>query len=182
MKFSKKYVVVAALVLALGAAVYLNWQFSDSDTMLSTASRELGAATHVSSDSVATDNDAEQVSKTLDKTSEYFAKAETERTQAQDKALSEAKEILQLSESSDEAKKEAVEQANKIEDRITAQSNIEGVLTAKGFTRCLCFISDDGCSVALPKNDLKDSSPLIVKDAVLSQLDIDFNDITIIEV
>ena len=31
MKFQKKYVIAAALVLALGAAVYVNWQFTTDD-------------------------------------------------------------------------------------------------------------------------------------------------------
>lgn len=181
MKFSKKYAVVAALVLALGAAVYLNWQFSDNTSMLSSASKELGAATRVSTD-VATDDEALSVSKSLSKSDEYFAKAQSDRTQAQDKSLTAAKEILQMADSSDEAKAEAVEQANALEERITAQSNIESILQAKGFTRCLCFISDEGCTVAVLSGELKDASALIIKDTVMSQYEIDFNDITIVEV
>ena len=46
MKFQKKYVVLSALVLALAAAVYVNWQFSGTDS--SVTSKELGAASYVS--------------------------------------------------------------------------------------------------------------------------------------
>ena len=34
MKFGKRQLVLAALVVALGAAVYLNWQFSDNSDLL----------------------------------------------------------------------------------------------------------------------------------------------------
>ena len=53
MKIKKQHVLAAALVLALGAAVYLNWQFSGTP-LISSTSKELGAATYVSNDASAT--------------------------------------------------------------------------------------------------------------------------------
>ncbi len=181
MKIKKQHILAAALVLALGAAVYLNWQFSGTP-LISPSSKELGAATYVSKDATATAD--EPVSKTnAEMTPEgKLAKARTERTQAQDKALSEAKNILELSDSSDEAKAEAVKSADAIEQRILAQSIVESILEAKGFNGALCYISDGGCTVTVQKDDLKDDSPVIIKDAVLSQLDIEFNNIVIVDV
>ena len=98
------------------------------------------------------------------------------------KALSEAKNILELSDSSDDAKAEAVRSADAVERRILAQSNVENILEAKGFSGALCYISDGGCTVTVRKDDLKDDSPVIIKDAVLSQLDIEFNNIVIVDV
>ena len=34
MTFGKRQLVIASLVVALGAAVYLNWQFSDSENII----------------------------------------------------------------------------------------------------------------------------------------------------
>ena len=81
-----------------------------------------------------------------------------------------------------EIKKEAVTSLEKLENMIVAQSNIENILKAKGFTKCLCFIGENNCSVAVFKKDMKDDSPLIIKDAVISQFPIEFNNITIVEV
>ncbi len=53
MKFQKKHILFAALILALGAAVFINWQFSGSSSVKPTA-KELGAATYVSKDAKAT--------------------------------------------------------------------------------------------------------------------------------
>lgn len=183
MKLQKRHIVLTALILALGAAVYLNWQFSDSgSSLLTTTSKELGAATYVNADTTATADEAVPSSKQTSAADQYFAEAQTKREQAQDKVTDTANEVLKSADSSEEAKKQAVEQASKIENNILCQSNIENILKAKGFTKCLCYISDTGCSVAVLKDDMGNDSALIIKDAVLSQLDCEFNDITIIEV
>ncbi len=180
MKIKKQHILVSALVLALGAAVYLNWQFSGTP-LIAPSSKELGAATYVSKNTKAT---ADEVKKTSQEMSpeQKLSKARTERAQAQDKALEESKVILQAADSSDEAKSEAVKAATEIEERILSQSNIENILSAKGFSEVLCYASENGCTVTVKKSELKEDSPLIIKDAVMSQLKVDFNDIVIVDI
>ena len=55
-------------------------------------------------------------------------------------------------------------------------------LKAKGFTDCLCCITEKGCSVVVPKEDMKKSSPMIIKDVVYGQTGINFENITITEI
>lgn len=182
MKLQKRHIVLCALVMALSAAVFINWRFQDpNEDHLGKVSKELGAATYVNAD-VATGDEVASVSKQISSQDEYFAKAVMEREQAQDKAIETAQETVKLSESSDEARKMAVEQLSKLEDNIVKQSNIESILRGKGYPSCLCFISEDSCTVSVAKDNLKENTPLVIKDAVLSQLKIDFNNITIIEV
>lgn len=182
MKIQKRHIVLAALILALGAAVYLNWQFSGTDTsVLKSVSKELGSATYVNADT-ATKDQVMSVSKTTTEADNYFAKASLEREQTQDKAIDVAKEVLNSSEITDEAKTIAAKQLSELENSILIQGNIESIIKGKGMTQCLCFISDSGCSVAVLKSEMQKNSPLIIKDAVQSQLTIDFNKITIIEV
>ena len=178
MKIKKTHILVSALVLALGAAVYLNWQFSGSPT-LNTASKELGAATYVSRDTTATADEPGASGSLTPR--DKLIKARTERSQAQDKALDTAKSIITLSDNSDEVKKAAVEKASAIERRIIAQSNIENILSAKGFSDVLCYASDSGCTVTVLSQDMKQDSPLIIKDVVMSQLQVSFNDIVIVD-
>lgn len=177
MKLQKKYILAAALILALGAAVFINWQFSGSSAVKPTT-KELGAAAYVSRDAKATADEADAAALTP---KEKLAKMRTDRTQSQDKTLTEAKSILSLSDSSEKAKQEAARQAGVIENRIMNQSNIENILTAKGFSDVMCFLSDAGCTVAVRSDEMENDSPLIIKDAVMSQVDVDFNDIVIVE-
>lgn len=179
MKIKKQHILVSALVLALGAAVYLNWHFSGTP-LISPSSKELGAATYVSKDAKATTDEIKMTSQEMTP-EQKLAKSRTERAQAQDQVLEESKTILQAADSSDEAKAEAVKAATAIEERILAQNNIENILSAKGFSDVLCYASDKGCTVTVRKSDLKDDSPLIIKDAVMSQLKVEFNDIVIVE-
>ena len=181
MKIKKQHVLVAALILALGAAVYLNWQFSGTP-LISLTSKELGAATYVSNEAKATVDEVQTSGSVDDSPESVIAKARNERSQVQDKALEEAKNVLELSDTSEEAKAEAVKTASAIEDRILAQSNVENILAAKGFPNTICFVSDAGCTVTVPSADMKDDSAIIIKDAVLSQIDVTFSNIVIVEI
>ena len=181
MKFKKQHIIAAALVLSLGAAVYLNWQFSGTP-LISSTSKELGAAKYVNNQATATADETAEASATELTPEAKLARAKTERTQAQDKALKSAENVLSLSDSSEEAKEEAVEAANAIQQRIIAQSNIEGILSAKGFPSAVCYISDNGCTVSVLKSELKDDSPLIIKEVIISQCDVEFNNIVIVDV
>ena len=54
MKFGKRQLVLAALVVALGAAVYLNWQFADNSSLIqqtsANANKQIGQAQFVRSE------------------------------------------------------------------------------------------------------------------------------------
>lgn len=178
MKVQKKHILGAAMILALGAAVFINWQFSGSSAVKPTT-KELGAAAYVSRDAKAT---ADEANKGELNPREKMAKLRTDRSQAQDKALDSAKNILQLSDSSDKAKEEAARQAGVIERRILIQSNIESILAAKGFSESLCYLSDTGCIVSVLADEMEKDSPLIIKDVVMSQINVDFNKIVIVEI
>ena len=89
MKFHKRQLILASLVTALGVAVYLNWQFSDtkgigaSNVLEST--RELGEARYVNSSNLEETDDKENSSKKLSKESmEFFAEAEENRQKARE--------------------------------------------------------------------------------------------------
>ena len=180
MKVKKQHILAGALILALGAAVYLNWQFSGTP-LIKPSSKELGSATYVSNEATATVDEAKTASKEMTPEAK-LAQAKTDRTQAQDSALDAAENILSLSDSSDDAKAEAVKAANTIEQRMLAQSNIEGILTAKGYPSAICYLSDSGCTVTVLSSELSENSPVIIKEAVISQTEVEFNNIVIVDV
>lgn len=210
MKIQKRHVLMASLVLALGAAVYLNWQFTGNSDMLSVdASKKLGEAQYVNGDitdetqeagifdSIFGDDDkstesAEETTEGEDTTAvkaelteeqiSYFSTVRTDREQTQSKVLEDAKEVLSLSENSEEAKEEAAESVSQLEKLILAQSNIENLLKAKGFTDVVCFISDEGCNVVVASQNMDDNGSLLVKDAVMSQLDMGSEQIKVIQI
>ena len=211
MKIQKRHVLMASLVLALGAAVYLNWQFTGNSDMLSVdASKKLGEAQYVNGDITDETQEAgifdsifggddDKSTESTEETTEgedttavkaelteeqisYFSTVRTDREQTQSKVLEDAKEVLSLSENSEEAKEEAAEAVSQLEKLILAQSNIENLLKAKGFTDVVCFISDEGCNVVVASQNMDDNGSLLVKDAVMSQLDMGSEQIKIIQI
>lgn len=179
MKFQKKYVVLAALVLALGTAVYINWQFS-SDKSIS-ASKELGAASYVSATvSPSSADEAVQTAALSKESQNYFASERTKRQSTQDKVIDDAKEIFDLENVSEEQKSQAQKSVEEMLRVFTVQDSIESIVKAKGFSECLCYISDEGVTVIVPDGELSDTSALIIDDAVTSHYEVEFDDISIV--
>lgn len=187
MKFRKRHIVLATLVVALSAAVYINWQFAGDKTLsVSTTGKELGAATYVNSNITTADEVSAKLTKKnqslTDEQKEYFAISRQEREDAQDSAVDLAKETLELAESSEEAREEAVEQLSSIENMILNQNRIETIVTAKGFSDCICTLTDTSCTVVVPQNDMNETKALVIKDCVQDVSKLPFEEITIIEI
>jgi hypothetical protein len=96
--------------------------------------------------------------------------------------LAAAENIIKLTDSSSEAKESAVKNANVIEQRIITQSNIEGILSAKGYPSAVCYLSDSGCTVTVLKTELNDNAPIVIKETITSQTEVEFNNIVIVDV
>ena len=173
MKFQKRYVISAAILLALGAAVYVNWQFNS--TAASTP-KELGAASYVNA-TVACTDDESALSK---EQRNYFATERTKRQATQDKVIDEAKEIFDLENADEGEVSEAQKKVEQILKNFTIQDSIESIIKAKGFSECMCYISDDGVTVVVPESELNDSTALIIDDAVISHYDVSYENISIV--
>ena len=178
MKSKKKYIVFASLVLALSAAVYINWQLSGAKTPQS--AKELGAASYVSATASASDDEVQQTAALSNESKSYFSAERTKRQATQDKIIDDAKEIFNLESSSDADKSEAEKNVEELLKTFTIQDCIDSFVKAKGFSECLCYISDQGVSVIVPKSQLDDTSVLIIDDAVVTHYEVDYDDISVI--
>ena len=199
MKFGKRQLVLAALVVALGAAVYLNWQFSDNSDLLAAnttveSGKELGEAEFVNNNTASSltssteentssspadgDSSASNISSSAE---QYFAQAKVSRQQARDDAVDSLKEIIDSVQSSESAKAEAVKQAAEIAKNIEQESNIENLIKAKGFAECLAFLQNGECSVVVSSTGLLDNEAITIKDIVAGQSGISYDKIKIVE-
>ena len=193
MKLWKRNAVVAAIVLFVCVAVYLNWSYDQGQSVSGmgsaaanvTSERNLGEAALVNSDGAlgleegSASSSAAASPKTEDKTAQknkdakttsddYFATARVNREEARDNSLS----ILQKTVNDPKASKDAVDAASK---SITAmasatlqESKIESLVTAKGYTDCVAFIGDNSVSVVVKakNNALKASDVAKITDIV----------------
>ena len=178
MKIQKKHVISAALVLALGAAVYVNWQFGSSGTPKS--SKELGAASYVSATVGASKDEAVSTAALSSDQKSYFASERNKRQAIQDNVIEKAKDVLDVDSSTEEQQSEAQKSVAKLLKSFTVQDSIESIIKAKGFSECLCTISDMGVTVIVPQSELNDTAALLIDDAVTSHWDVSFEKISIV--
>lgn len=188
MKFSKRSLVLGALVVALGLAVYLNWQFSLPTTASNdkNTTKELGKAQYATAsyikDTDATEDTEEDTDVMFNLSgNNFFKEAKINRDETQQKIVDLATEVLKSTENDDKARTEAVASASEYAKIIGQQNNIETLIKAKGFDECLAFIQDDECSIIVNKGVLNESLAIIIKDIVNSSTGITFDKIIITE-
>ena len=186
MKFGKRQIILAALMLALGAAVYLNWQFTaptpvedvSAETETSSGSDErLGVAQLVNNSYIETVNDTMDDAN-VTTVGAKLSEARVERQNTRDDALGMLDDVLADVDADSDAKKQAIEEASVIAQNMVKETNIESLIKAKGINDTVVFINGDNCSVIVDK--LGDNS-LIIQDIVMSQTEIALDKISIIE-
>ncbi len=172
----KRKLILALLVLTLGVAVYLNWQFGGANgditkSASSNGSEILGNAKLVNSttEKNGKSSDKKGKSEKAKDGNSYFEKARSNREKARTEALSELKEIIDNVKLSDEQKSDAIAQTAVLSKRVESEANIENMIMAKGFDDCVTVIGDNDINVIVTGNKLSEEQTTkiieIVKNA-----------------
>jgi len=205
----KKQIVIAALVLILGAAVYLNWQFADVPStptggVVSGSGDESAPSDTGGEESLAETNGGTQQSDEAQESAEssgkkvlgeatfvnaqvlsgdaYFASARLARSKARDEAIATISAVLDDDALTEDDKKEASAKAMSITDAIEAESRIENLIKAKGFADCMVYITEQSASVVVKSDGLTQDQATQIKNIVVSEGDIKGENISITEI
>ena len=162
----KRNAVVVAIVLFVGAAVYLNWSYGQEASAnggddSQGGGRLLGQAALVNGadgQTAGTPSASVQPSAAPDESggpgaageqTGYFASARLNRQQARDSAL----QLLQQAAADASAQQDMIDEANASIQAMAAvtlsEANVENLVTAKGYGDCICFINNDSASVVV---------------------------------
>ena len=165
----KKRAVAAAILVFVGAAVYLNWHYSDN---VANQSKILGQSTLVNAQ-----EDSAQVT-----ANDYFATARLSRKQARDSAIS----MLQEAEIDENAEQSVLNEASEtlqvLAAYTVAEAQIESLVTAKGYADCVTFMGADSVSVVVADEDGLDSADVArIKDIVINETSYTADQIKIME-
>lgn len=187
MKLWKRNAVVAAIVLFVCVAVYLNWSYhKDSNT--ADAGKTLGQATLVdgkSEDPLLGGKDGTLVNaEDPITTTGYFDAARLNRQQSRDNALS----LLQQAASAQDANQTMKDDANNsiqtMASLTVSEAQIENLVTAKGYADCVAFIGDKSVSVVVAASGdtgLNDADVAKISEIVTEQTGFSASQIKIIE-
>ena len=189
----RKKLTLITLVLALGVAVYLNWEYAKNDTGLTTGptgaevtSGETIVVNEVVPDDEANKNygDAQLVSLSKDGGTKYFDEAKLTRSKTRDEALDKLQKSLKNAKLTDQEKQDLTASLEGVIASITAEGDIENLVKAKGFVDCVAFLNDGKANIAvMSKNGaLTKSEVAQIRDIVTSKSAVDAKNITVVEV
>lgn len=191
MIFKKRQVLMAALVVALGAAVFVNWYYTKQPQTVQTNSPVSSTQQNTENQEAATAGnlgDAQFVSGTLpsseNKTTdepEYFVQAKLDRTIAHDKAKETLQQTIDSSTADAESKKAASEALEKLSANIKKETDTENLIKAKISSGCVVVIDNGKAQVIVEKGKLNDTVVLQIKEIVIQQTGFTVENITIIE-
>ena len=148
----KRNALVAAMVVLVCAAAAVNWRYGGGaewdDTLTEPVSggpKLLGEATLVSGP-----EDGADLAEDADSTySDYFASARLTRQQARDSAISLLQEAAEQKDADQVTANEASEGIQVLAAYTLKESQIENLVTAKGYQDCVAFMGEDSVSVVV---------------------------------
>ncbi len=156
-KFKKSHLILALMVLALGAAVWLNMRYTATESTTDTSSKYLGQAEYVNATTTVTETE-----------SSYFDSLRNDRKKAREEALGILEETLNNADLTTAQKTEAANKSAAIAAAADNEAAIETVLKAKGFLNVVVVIGEDSVSVIVDKTpDIAGVAK--IQDAVMAQ-------------
>lgn len=191
MVLRKRHIILASLVLALGVAVYLNYQFAQTgnnfvQTANSQSTKNYGDAQFVdksvSSEAQEGESSSQADSASTQSASEYFTAARLSREQSRDEAVETLGQMI-AQEGIDQQQKDSLTmQATQIAQTIETESKIENMVKAKGFAECMVYLDGENANVSVQTEGLLPEEAAQIKDILLRETDVPVQNISIVEV
>ena len=160
----KRNVALATMGLLVCGAVALNWTYTGQEGLDAgtEAGKVVGQATLVSGETqdpketngtelIETDEDT--VGEVVESSSDYFATARLTRQQARDSAVALLQQAAAQEDADETVANEASESIQVLATFTLAETQIENLVTAKGYTDCVAFMGEDSVSVVVSTED-----------------------------
>jgi len=173
--FGKRQMVLATLILALGAAIFVNWYYTKAELDPAVgAAGEQTTAERVDGEAL---GEAHFVSG--GELQEYFAIAKLNRDAAHDEAVETIRDMLSAvdSEALAIAANVSLEKFSRV---IKQESDIEALVTAKTGSECVAIINNERIEIVVDNKVLNENTVMQITDIVLKNSDIRSDNITII--
>ena len=181
MKTWKKNAVAAAVLVAVCAGIYVNWLYTEGQSVASITdildeNKMLSADMLVMSENTLDELDS------ATNVSDYFAAVRLSRQEARDSAVGLLQEAMAYS--ADAQAEQSSDQLESIIQTALCEAQIESLVLAKGYADCVAYISDGGISIAVasPENGLAQNDVAVIADIVMAQSDFEIESIRVVEV
>lgn len=169
----KKQIVLAALVLCLSLAVYLNWVYSDSNIGLPVTNSVEDARSY---------GDAQYVAGSGEDAEAFFAEAKLTRQRTRDEAVQTLQSLIESETVSAEQRTELALRAADMATAIEKEGKIENLIKSKGFTECMVYYDTERVDVIVKTSGLLSNEVAQMKDIIVREVSVPDENIAIIEV
>ncbi len=185
----KRQLLLATLIIALGAAVFVNWYYTrpDVESAISPSPQattqpvvqegaNLGDARYViSTDAVLEDAPAQAMA------NEYFASAKLRRRTAHDEATEALNKVIKDSASSESVARQAGEMLEELSNSISLESDLENLITAKVGCENLVILNRGNAEIIVENGSLDDVAIVKIKEIAVEQTGYPVDNISITE-
>lgn len=174
----KRQIILSALVLALGSAVFINWYFN----------RPQAAATGVTAEetsqiSYSTIGDAQYVSASVasEQTSDLLGGSRVSRNKAHDEAFEKLNDVIKNPSASQSAVDAATKSLTQLTNTIKLEADIEALIRTKCGFESVVLINGETAEIACAPGSLDSTSILQIKEILLKHTAITTENMTIFE-
>ena len=189
----KKHLVAAGLALVLAVGLYANFAIGSNVSSKSASGDNYGDTRLVSNENdntgkVSDKKDSDIVSasanteKVADSSEEYFAKASIDKQASREEAKETLKSIYGGGDMTKDELAVVAQDAQQLTDLMEAENKIETTLKAQGFEDVLCYLSDNSANIIVKSQGLDTAQAAQIKSALLSEVEVAGENITIVEV
>ena len=185
MIIGKRQIVLATLVFGLGVAIYLNWEFSNSEEQNKLVQRVDSIKNYGEAEFVKRDNmkrEEQNVAALSTKSTEYFAQARLNRQKSRDESIEALKKMLEDSDGDQQKKDKLINDAAVLAKTIESEGKIENIIKAKGFSEVMVYLQGEKVTVIVKTKGLNNSQAAQIKDIIITETDVDPENISLVEV
>lgn len=173
----KRQLITGTLVLALSAAVFVNWYYTKPQSEATLGTKETVSKT----DAVKNLGDAQYVISSDVNNEDVFVNERLKRQKSHDEAEEMLQEIIKDSASSEIAVKEATSALTALSDRVKKETDIETLVKAKTGIDCLVVLTESGGDIILSKAPTDSATVLQITEIAVNKTSFLAENITIIE-
>lgn len=171
MVVGKRQIVLAALVMCLSLAVYINWVYSqdlpDFPTNAGEQGKNYGDSQYVDG---------------VENGEAFFAEAKLNRQKTRDEAAQTLKTLIDSQNVPAEQRTQLALKATEIAQTIESEGKIENLIKAKGFSECMVYYDAQRVDVIVKTKGLLANEVAQMKDIIVKEVSVPAEKISIIEV
>lgn len=170
----RRQLILATLVVALGAAVFVNWYYTGNNSTIQSPEETTG------SEYVQNLGEAKYVNATGDE-ADYFSEVKLKRQKSRDEALDKLNKSLEKAKSGSEEAKEITKSIDELTAQIKLESDVEALISAKLASECVAVINEKSAQVVVSKDSLNEDATLQIIDVITTNTDLTADKIKITE-